>query len=230
MSMISRAYEWMHNRLSRPDEQGEYSAGRWQDAARRQALTFLNGIEGKVLEIGCGEGLFLSQLARTASAAMLYGIDNDRSRIVRARERLAASGDGARSRLTFAEAPAAPFPAGYFDAVVCVNVTLALPSVGSVALTIAEMSRLSRAGGRIILEYRNAENPLLVLKYRLAPYYDETVRGHPFTMLKSERVDSLLRENGLRVMRRAFLPPSFDHWAWVRRFAPIVVVEAEKVR
>ena len=229
MTLIYRFYEWLHDRLSRSDEQGEYSAGKWQDAARRQALEFLAGAKGKVLEIGCGEGLFLAQLARVAPAAALYGIDNDEARLACACDRLAAAGAAARSQVTFAEAPAVPFADGYFDATVCVNVTLALPSFDAVKATLGEMSRVTRKGGLVIIEFRNADNPLLVLKYRLAPYYDGTVKGHPFTMLSPSRVDAALADLGLSVRRRAYLPRFFDRSARRRKMAPIIVIEAEKI-
>jgi len=228
MSMVHRAYEWFHDRCSRSDEKGEYSAGAWQDLARRQAVTFLAGATGRVLEIGCGEGLFLAQLAAAAPAASLYGIDNDEGRLVRARERLAIAGAAARSQALFAAAPTVPFPDGFFDATACVNVTLALPSVSAVAATLAEMARVTAPGGKVIVEYRNADNLLLVLKYRLAPHYDETVKGHPFTMLTAAQIAGMCADLGLAVTRRAYLPASFARVGWLRRIAPIIVVEAAK--
>lgn len=228
MNIIYRLYEWLHDRSARADEKGEYSAGAWQDLARLQALAFLEGMTGKVLEIGCGEGLFLAQLALRAPAAELYGIDNDRSRVALAEKRLAAVSAAARSRLTCAEAPVVPYPDGFFDAAVLVNVTLALPSFDAVRTTLAEMARVTKKGGTVIVEYRNADNPLLVLKYRLAPYYDRSVQSHPFTMLAPARVEAALAGLSLSVRRRAYLPRFFSRSAWRRRVAPIIVLEAIK--
>ncbi|HPM42234.1 MAG TPA: class I SAM-dependent methyltransferase [Candidatus Omnitrophota bacterium] len=229
MSLLHKIYKKLHYNVALPGEKGEYSSGVWQDAARKKVLDFLKGRSGRILEIGSGEGLFLAQLAKVAPDSELYGVDNDNGRLELSKKRLEVISPGISARLLFAEAPQLPFAEGYFDATICVNVSLALPSHSAVYATIAEMARITKKGGVCIFEYRNAGNPLLVLKYRLAPYYDETVKDHPFTMLKTGMAEKFLSSAGFCIKRRAYLPEFFEKARWIGRLSPIVVIEAVKI-
>ncbi|MBP7055764.1 MAG: methyltransferase domain-containing protein [Candidatus Omnitrophica bacterium] len=228
MSLLHKIYKKLHYNVALPDEKGEYSSGVWQDAARKQTLECLAGREGRILEIGCGEGLLLAQLQKVAPNAELYGIDNSEQRIELAKSRLEPSAPGISSRLTLADATNLPFPDDYFNATICINVTLALPSFDIVKAVITEMARITKKGGYIIFEYRNKDNFLLSIKYRLAPYYDLTVKGHPFTMLKPAEVDKFLGDIRLKLRRKIYLTHFFNRNAWLRNIAPIIVIEAEK--
>ena len=73
--MIKRLYKWFHSVTSRPEEAGEYSAGYWPDKVRRSALDLCAHKRGRILDVGCGEGLFLSKLALSNSGAEIWGID-----------------------------------------------------------------------------------------------------------------------------------------------------------
>lgn len=226
--MLKRLYCFFHKMMSKPGERGEYSAGTWQDLVRRQALEFCAGATGRILEIGCGEGLLLAQLAKQNPAAELYGVDNDAGRLRRAEERGAAAGLKP-ARLSLQAAPGLTFQDGQFDAVICVNVFFNMPSLAPVAETLAQMKRVCRKGGKIIFDYRNADNALLVWKYRLARYYDETVKDLPLTVFKPAAIDRMQSGLGLRVTRKAYIPAGFSRNAWFRKIAPIIVVEAEKL-
>lgn len=126
--MIYRLYNFFHQLISRPQERGEYSAGNWQDKVRMAALFLCRDISaGRALEIGCGEGLFLTQLAKAHPGLECQGIDNSFSRIEQARIRIqkmkldngqAQCQDG--ERLDFSD--------NYFDVVICINVFFNLPS------------------------------------------------------------------------------------------------------
>lgn len=227
MSIVANVYKWLHDRSARAGEAGEYSAGAWQDGVRREALRMCAGLDGKILEIGCGEGLFLAQLAEQNPAAALYGVDNDAGRLERARERAATL--GVRPfELSLPAAPTLSFPDEFFDAVVCVNVFFNMPSIEVVKETLATTARICKSGGRVVFDYRNAANPLLVLKYRLARYYDETVRDLPLRTFRAEVIDEALASCGLRPRRRSCIPPGWMERPWLRALAPITIVEAER--
>ena len=65
--MIPKVYYWLHKKFSKPDERGEYSAGVWQDAVREKVFELCTFSSGKLLEVGCGEGLFLLKFSQTAN-------------------------------------------------------------------------------------------------------------------------------------------------------------------
>ncbi len=228
MRLTNRIYAWARNLFSRPDERYERSGGAWSWMVRHRAAAFCACAEGKLLEVGCGEGLFLARLAEISPSLELYGVDNDLVRMKGAEKRFADKNLGI-PHLSLEEAPGISFPDGYFDAVVCVNTFFNMPSIDIIRETLKQMRRVCKDGGRIIIDYRNARNKFVVLKYRLARYYDETVKDLPLQTFEPEIIEGMLAETGFRAMRRAYIPSLFSRLRFLRNVAPIVVIEAEKI-
>jgi ubiquinone/menaquinone biosynthesis C-methylase UbiE len=216
--MLNKIYLRLHQLFSKCEEQGEYSAGYWQNKIRAQALVFCADSQGSLLEIGCGEGLFLAQAKEAKPGLELWGIDNNSVRIKEAGVRL----KGKDVRLAVVEAAKISFPDGYFDAVVCINVFFNLPSKEAVRDTLMQMKRVCKAGGKLIFDFRNGANFLLRLKYKLAPLYDRTIRNLPLKTYYPGEIRALMDECGLRIVKESCIG------AFGRRLAPIVVIQAEK--
>jgi 2-polyprenyl-3-methyl-5-hydroxy-6-metoxy-1,4-benzoquinol methylase len=85
---------------------------------------------GRVLEVGCGHGLFSGYLARRSPELRVLGVDIDADKIVVATA--AAAPD--RGRLDFAVADSGSVPEGPWDAVVLVDVLYLLDEAGQRAL------------------------------------------------------------------------------------------------
>ncbi|HQQ06790.1 MAG TPA: class I SAM-dependent methyltransferase [Candidatus Omnitrophota bacterium] len=194
-------YSWMHDKASRPDERGEYSSGVWQDQVRKQALAWCGNARERVLEAGCGEGLFLSQLRQQNPGLELWGIDTSKSRIEQAAGRISDP----RIHLSVGDASRLPFPDDFFDTAVCINVVFNMPSFGTVRDAFVQMSRVVKKGGQVIFDFRNAANPLLAVKYGLAPWYDKTVRDLPLKTYYMRDMDRLLKDLGLEVIEKKFI-------------------------
>jgi SAM-dependent methyltransferase len=96
----------------------------------------------KVLELGCGTGAILSQIAEIAEKAV--GVDFSEGMLVHARAR----GLDVRS----AELGALPFGDASFDLSYSFRV---LPHVPNAAGAIAEAARVTRPGGHIVVELYN---------------------------------------------------------------------------
>ena len=112
--ILAKIYYWLHKIFSKPDERGEYSAGVWQDAVRRKVLSFCLSKPGKILEVGCGEGLFLSKIASEGKYSSIYGIDIWMDILIRAKDRFKK--DNIDSiELTQADAARLPFGNIVFD-------------------------------------------------------------------------------------------------------------------
>lgn len=229
MKIIKKIYRFIYDSMSRPAERGEYSGGRWQDMVRKAVLIYCHNARGRILEIGCGEGLFLAQLIRQNPGAELYGLDNDTERLKLSEKRFAKEGLGPL-HLAAEAAPYIGFKDGSFDVVICINMLLNLPDLETVHETLAQMKRVCRKGGRIIFDYRNSGNKLIVLKYRFARYYDETIKKtHMLNTFSAGDIESALSKLGLKIRGVSHLPLFFTRTRWLKNVAPIVVIEAEKV-
>lgn len=220
MRLLNMIYKPLHRLFSRPSERGEHSSGFWQDKVRGSALELCRGTNGKVLEVGCGEGLFVSRLKQQEPGVGVWGVDINSELLQEAAKRVREK--GLTVGLSLGEAGKLDFPDGYFDAVVCVNVFLLLDSFGTVRATLNEMKRVCRSGGKIIFDFRNSHNLLLRAKYALAPYYDDTLRGQPLRTYTPVQVSRLLEECGFRQGRWLYLG------AYPKKLSPVVVVEAIK--
>ena len=179
------------------------------------------GIEGRILDVGCGEGLFLIRLAKENSALEVWGIDNSNERLRRLEEK--AKGQNISNiSLRYQEAPRLNFPDNYFDAVVCINVFFNMRSLGMVFETLKEMKRICKKEGRIIFDFRNGLNPLLKVKYGLAKYYDRTVKDLPLHTYTPGHIASIMKIIGLKVKRR------YAIGFFIKLCAPIIIIEAKK--
>lgn len=219
--MIKELYYWFHKKTSKPEERGEYSAGRWQDIVRKQALTLCKEKKGRLLEAGCGEGLFLVPLAKYNKELKLYGIDVWVDILKKAKKRFKEK-DLRYIQISQADAKKLPFKDGLFDTVMCINVIFNLKSWSATWRVLHEMIRVCKKGGTIIFDIRNTLNFMLYLKYKLARYYDETVKGLPLKTYALPKITATLRKHNFEVIKR--VPVGFPH----NMFSPILILEARR--
>jgi ubiquinone/menaquinone biosynthesis C-methylase UbiE len=112
-------------------------------------------VGGRVLEAGCGTGLILSRVAEVASQA--YGLDLSSGMLARA----AARGLG----LAQGSVTALPFKHDHFDLVYSFKV---LAHVELIEHAVAELVRVTRPGGHVLLEFYNSYSLRYLVK-RLRP-------------------------------------------------------------
>jgi SAM-dependent methyltransferase len=157
-----------------------------------------------VLEVGCGTGLILERLARTARRA--EGIDLSPGMLEKARSR----------GLTVREASATalPYPDAQFDLVVSFKVLAHVPHLEQ---ALGEMARVCRPGGRVLAELYNPWSLRFLAKRLGGPgkisdgrsEADVYTRWDAPHRLRSLLPDSLALDEvrGLRV----FTPAAFVH-------------------
>ncbi|MFH1768716.1 MAG: class I SAM-dependent methyltransferase [Candidatus Omnitrophota bacterium] len=219
--MLEKVYYWLHNRFSKPQERGEYSAGCWHVQVRRRVLELCGEVQGRLLEVGCGEGLFLEEALKTVPAKEIFGVDIWQDILQRAKTRLRRD-DKVNVLLSQADAASLPFKDNSLDCVVCVNVFLNLPSGKMVKEVLREISRVTKKQGKAIFDIRNRDNPFLYFKYKFAPLYDATVKSLPLKTYRFDKIIAYLEEAGLKFNKR--LNVGFPD----NRYAPIFVIEAVK--
>ncbi len=221
LPLIERLYGCIRRFSSKPEERGEYSAGYWQAQIRQAVLRMIPPDSGSVLEVGCGEGMFLAQVSSTYEKMRVFGVDNWKDILLKAERRIQEKHLG-RVNLFQADAASLPFEECYFDTVVCVNVIFNLKSNEAVNGVLKEMSRVCKNSGRIIFDFRNAWNPLLYLKYKLAPYYDSTIKNLPLKTYRLEQIRSFLNKAGLKITKKKYIG------SMIKSLAPIIIIEAGK--
>ena len=114
-----------------------------------------------VLDVGCGTGATLAAIATRRPDVRLRGIDLSPAMIDVARERL---GDGADLRVCDAES--LPFPDASVDLVTCVDSFHHYPQPH---VALAEMHRVSRPGGGLVLGEWHVAAPFRQLMNWLLP-------------------------------------------------------------
>lgn len=208
---------WTH----RSEEKGLPSAGYWQSKVRDTALRLCGSSRGRLLEIGCGEGLFLSEIASRQPSLEIFGVDRSEKHLDLARRTFQRK-KIARGRIVNADANHLPFDDAFFETIVSINFLMCLPSLEAARCVLTEAARVLAPGGRLIVEFRNRRNLLLRLKYGLAKYYDGTLRDNPLTLYDPSAVMRMLGELGLEVTGQIYLD------FFIKRYAPIIFFEAKK--
>ncbi len=219
--MFTKIYYWFHSLTSDSKERGEYSSGHWQAMIRRQALNSSKGIEGNVLEVGCGEGLFLVRLAREKPKLNIYGIDNNISRLSEAESKIKKN-EINNVNLSCQQAEKMSFSDEYFDAVFCINVFFNMNSLEDVKKALREVSRVLKPSGKFIFDFRNKRNLLLKIKYSLAKFYDPTVKNLALKTYTIEEINEALMQ--AKFKSNKLIPLGFPK----NNLAPIFVVSAQK--
>jgi ubiquinone/menaquinone biosynthesis C-methylase UbiE len=109
-------------------------------------LEYFGDLNGKrVLDVGCGKGRFARVLAERYPSASIAGFD-----LAEAMLRHVPAGVSACA----GSMTALPFPAGAFD---CVYATESLEHAVEIDLAVAEICRVVRPGGRIVIIDKNAQ-------------------------------------------------------------------------
>ena len=122
-----------------------------QDHYARKRARLLSGLgsRGICLDVGCGTGRLMSM---TAGDGAVFGVDRSRGML----QVLRREGRGSAAR---AATDALPFADGSLDLVWCAAVLHHLPDPRRVAATIAEMLRVTRPGGHVVIWDHNPLNP-----------------------------------------------------------------------
>jgi demethylmenaquinone methyltransferase/2-methoxy-6-polyprenyl-1,4-benzoquinol methylase len=143
---------------------------RWRERAADMACV---GPGARVLDVATGTGDMALELARRVSpAGEVLGSDFAEAMLDRARAKAArAEAGGVRPRFEWGDAMALPYAADSFDAA---TVGFGARNFDDLARGLAEMSRVVRPGGRVVvLEITTPTRTLLSLFYRL--WFDRIV-------------------------------------------------------
>lgn len=167
MNLLDRAFSALYDPLMRSAERSGLGE------KRRELLADLHG---QVVEIGAGTGANLDHVPAAVDLVTLLEPSPPMATRLRARVTDPARAS-TRTDIEVLDAPAEalPLPDASADAVVS---TLVLCSVGDLARTLAEIRRVLRPGGRLVLiEHVAAEGRLGTVQRLLAPAWEVAARG-----------------------------------------------------
>ena len=150
-----------------------------------------------VLDLGCGNGRVTVPLAQRS--AYVTAIDVARDMLRACRENIQRAGLADRVTFKHASATDLPFADGHFDLVLCLGLLEHLPAEPRQA-ALAELVRVTRDGGTILLTVNNDQS--LLLQRRRAcqhteQYREGELKGFFSGMVGKEWVETFLEQNGL---------------------------------
>ena len=161
----------------------------------------------RVLDVGCGTGVFASKIRQALPNSQVWGIDLVRGMLAKGAERWKRHADGVQP--IQADSERLPFGSGSFDVVTCANSFHHYPHQER---AVQEMRRVLKPGGRL----------MLVDGYRDRPYgwliYDVCVAG----------IEGAVHHASAARIRGLFETSGFDRLAQkvYHGFAPFLLSEA----
>lgn len=221
MSMINSFYLKLRIFLARKDEKGEYSSGYVPSLVRDEFLKFSKQRQGKILEIGCGEGLFIAKLKVENPKLKIFGIDILREGLLMARERIKSQGQYCFN-LFEADAQRLCFKDNSFDTVVCLNTLFNLPSLDHVRQTIIEALRVAKIGGQVMVDIRNKKDALTSFRYKFAKLYDSKCSVY-LKQYDPQEIISIFQENNSSVLETKPIRAFFNF------STPVTIIRAVKL-
>ena len=202
-----------------------WAARRYEDACDRIAIRALLPARGsRLIEVGAGFGRLADEYGGYDRVVLL---DSSKVHVAAAREALAHD---PRFEVVLGDARALPYPDGHFDVTVCVRT---LHHFADPEPVLAELGRVTRPGGVVVIEYANRRNLKSVARRLLrrqswSPFGLGSVGYKPFHFDHAPvSVRRSLRRAGLRIerLRTASL---FRLPALTRRLPLPILVAAER--
>jgi ubiquinone/menaquinone biosynthesis C-methylase UbiE len=115
-----------------------------------------------ILDLGCGHGRSLAELATRASMGHVVGADPSELMVEIASRRNRALIEAARVDVVLASVESLPFADDFFDKVLCVHVLYFWKDLD---VSVREIARVLKSGGRLGLVFRTKADPAAVASF-----------------------------------------------------------------
>ncbi|MBN2601383.1 MAG: class I SAM-dependent methyltransferase [Candidatus Marinimicrobia bacterium] len=134
---------------------------------RTETHKILENIHGKILDVGCGNGIFLLEAAADYHEQFsTFGVDMDFAALENAKL-VFMDNEQKPDRFIQGDAYHLPFADSTFDAVFCINTLVNLAPISTIESLIRELHRVCKKGKYIIFDYRNAYNSAISIMYKM---------------------------------------------------------------
>lgn len=150
----------------------------------------------RVVDLGCGQGVFLGLLEENFKKIQIFGLDKE-PEILDLEKKL-------RAKIQIADLQKSGFPDGFFDVVFCLDV---LEHIKDLRNPAKEIRRILKKDGMLITSC-----PTENLFYKLGRFFTvgtTSMEKGPCSphFHKAKTVEKNLSENGFRIIKRITLPP-----------------------
>ncbi|KKQ25102.1 MAG: Type 11 methyltransferase [Microgenomates group bacterium GW2011_GWC1_37_12b] len=176
-------------------EEGFSKVFKLRDLKNKNYLDFLDlKKESKLLEVGCGDGVFLKRIVKTYKVKA-WGIDISSNSIRRAK-----IDDEQKIKFRVADATKIPFPKNSFDNIICFDT---LEHIKDQNKVIEEMIRVLKPGGKLLLFTIN-RNQKYTWNYWMDKIGIDIYRGYdhdPKLFLDSNNTVNLLNKSGMKILK-----------------------------
>ena len=179
------------------------------DAGRKASIAAAERIGGRILDVGIGTGISLSDYS---PRNRIIGVDYSEPMLRKAQERVAAEHLTHVDALAVMDAQRLGFRDGYFDAVVAQYVITTVPDPEA---ALDEFARVTRPGGEIVLvNHLGAESgPRRLFEQGFAPIARRLGWRVEFPWQRIEQW--VAGHGGVRVVERRQMPP-LGHFSLIR--------------
>ncbi|MBI4707081.1 MAG: class I SAM-dependent methyltransferase [Candidatus Omnitrophica bacterium] len=148
---------------------GAASSGLIPEIIRKKALRILKHSKGRLLDVGCGEGLFLKNCVLKKGLQCL-GVDLVFSSLQEARNRHPLI-----NNLILADTRFLPLKDDSLDCVVMLNLSINIAHYVDLLVIFREIKRVLRRDGMVVFDFRERNNFINYLRFKFLRLYDRKV-------------------------------------------------------
>lgn len=217
MKHIASFANYVRSIIERRDEFQEPSGGFLPFRVRQKTISLMTK-GGRILDVGAGEGLLLKALG-FQTEKLFYGIDLDKKRLAQSATR---TPNKERTLFIYGDGLSLPFQDSVFNEVTLLNIFLNIPDEAVIASLIQEALRVCKVNGKVIFDYRNRRNPLIVLSYKTVSLHDPELKI-PLRGFTRGELQEMLRSRGIQGAITYHSVPS-----WWKLIPPAYLVAIQK--
>ena len=181
--------------LRTQDERGRQTSDWFRLIVRRSVRKMVGNEEGPILDAGGGDGLLFDPCVSSLADKTTI-LDNDDNTLQIAQRHYKGGGTFVHGDIT-----SMSFHDGMFHLSVCIGTFYNFPSQELVQKGLKELARVTKKGGRIIVEFRNGDSPIVRYAYHSADRYDTSLCHLPLKPYSLKQIQDMVVKSHMRIIK-----------------------------